>query len=75
MVCAFVNMVGLQMGGLTNGWAYIWNGLSFSKHGGLILGGGGGGIVGGLRYNNMFIMCIFQGHITCLFITKSVLSI
>ena len=28
----------------THGWAYIWNGLSVSKYGGLVLGGGGGDI-------------------------------
>ncbi len=47
MVCAFVNMMGLDTGGLIFGWAYIWNSLSVSKHGRLIFGGGGGPIFGG----------------------------
>ncbi len=28
-----------------------------------------------LKHNNVLFMCIFQGHITCLWITKSELSI
>ena len=58
MVCTVVNMVGSNTGGLISvGYAYIWNGLSVSKYGGLMPGEWlifEGLIVGGLRYYAAF---------------------